>query len=100
MIPTHDKAIILNDLANSYALKMRYTKAIEKYREALTLYLTLAKKKPVEYGIHIAHIFSNLSIIYLNINKKRESEAFYQNSLKMHRALSKNNLKRFGIGLA
>jgi len=100
MIRTHDRAIILNDLANNYALKMRYTKAIQRYREALSLYLTLAKKKPVDYGLHIAHIFSNLSIIYLNINKKKESETFYQNSLRMHRALVKNNLKKYGIGLA
>ena len=67
MLPTHDKAIILNDLANSYALNMRYTKAIERYRESLILYLALAKKEPVEYSLNIAHIFSNLSIIYLNI---------------------------------
>ena len=100
MLYPHDRAIILNDLANSYALKMRYTQAIKRYREALMLYLTLAKKKPVKYSLHIAHVFSNLSIIYFNVNKFKEANNFHQNSLKMHRALMKHNLEKYGIGLA
>ena len=61
----HDRAIILNDLANSYAMKMQYTKAIERYKEALAFYIELAKTKPVKYGLPIAHVFSNLSgLIY------------------------------------
>jgi tetratricopeptide (TPR) repeat protein len=100
MLYTHDRAIILNDLANSYALEMRYSKAIERYKEALSLYILLAKKEPLIYGIHIAHIFSNLSIIYLNLEKNREADAFHQHSLKMHRALVKHNLSKYGVGLA
>ena len=100
MLYTHDRAIILNDLANSYALEMRYSKAIARYKEALALYIALAKKEPLNYGIHIAHVFSNLSVIYFNLEKKREADAFHQHSLKMHRALVKNNLAKYGVGLA
>jgi len=97
---THDRAIILNDLANSYAVEMRYTKAIERYREALALYIKLAKSKPVDYSIHIAHVFSNLAIIHLNLEKIKEAEEFYQNSLRMHRALVKHNYNKYAIELA
>ncbi len=97
---THDRAIILNDLANGYAQKLRYTKAIKYYREALALYLSLAKKRPTEYGLHIAHVFSNLSIIYLHLNKIKDSDNFHQYALKMHRALVKHNPHKYGIKLA
>lgn len=96
----HDKAIILNDLANSYAIRMRYTKAIERYREALALYIGLAKKSPTDYSIHIAHVFSNLSIIYLTLKKAKEADEFHQNSLRVHRALVKHNPNRYSVGLA
>ena len=97
---THDRAIIFNDLANGYAQKLRYTKAIKYYREALALYLSLAKKRPTEYGLHIAHVFSNLSIIYLHLNKIKDSDNFHQYALKMHRALVKHNPHKYGIKLA
>jgi len=97
---THDRAIILNDLANSYAVELRYTKAIDRYKEALSLYIYLARDKPVKYGIHIAHVFSNMSMIYLNLNKTKESEDLHQNALKMHRVLTKHNPNRYGIELA
>ena len=100
MLCTYDRAIILNDLANSYALEMRYSKAIARYKEALSLYISLAKKEPLNYGIHIAHVFSNLSVIYFNLEKTREADAFHQHSLKMHRALVKNDLDKYGVGLA
>jgi len=93
----YNRAVILNDLANNYAIKMRYTKAIEKYREALSLYIELAKDKPVEYGVHIAHVFSNLSIIYLNLSKPQESELLHLNALKMHRALTKHNPEKYSL---
>jgi len=96
-MPMYNRAVILNDLANNYAVKMRYTKAIEKYREALSLYIELAKDKPVEYGIHIAHVFSNLSIIYLNLKKYTESELLHLNALKMHRALTKHNPQKYSL---
>ncbi len=96
----NDRAITLNDLANSYAMKMQYSKAIERYREALALYIELAKSRPVDYGIHIAHVFSNLSIIYLHLQKYEESEELYQNALKMHRVLSKHNPNRYAVELA
>ena len=96
----HEKAIFLNELANTYAINMRYTKAIEKYREALALYIHLAKKSPVKYALNIAHVFSNLSIIYLNLKKNKESEELHQNALKMHRALVKHNPNTYGIELA
>ena len=96
----HDRAIILNDLANSYAMKMQYTKAIERYKEALAFYIELAKTKPVKYGLPIAHVFSNLSIIYLHLQKYRESEELHHNALKMHRVLSKHNPNRYAVELA
>jgi len=97
---THDRAIILNDLANGYAEKMRYTKAIQYYREALALYISLAKKRPIDYGLHIANIFSNLSIIHLHLNKMKDSDNFHQHALKMHRALVKHNPNKYAIKLA
>ncbi len=97
---THDRAIILNDLANGYAEIMRYTKAIQYYKEALSLYISLAKTKPTDYGLHIANIFSNLSIIYLQLNKMKESDNFHQHALKMHRALVKCNPNKYAIKLA
>ena len=96
----HDRAIILNDLANSYAMKMQYSKAIERYKEALALYIELAKTKPVKYGLPIAHVFSNLSIIYLHLQKYDESEELHHNALKMHRVLSKYNPNRYAVELA
>ena len=96
----HDRAIILNDLANSYAMKMQYTKAIERYKEALAFYIELAKTKPVKYGLPIAHVFSNLSIIYLHLQKYDESDELHQNALKMHRVLSKHNPNRYAVELA
>ncbi len=96
----HDRAIILNELANSYAMKMQYSKAIERYKEALALYIELAKTKPVEYGLPIAHVFSNLSIIYLHLQKYDESDELHQNALKMHRVLSKYNPNRYAVELA
>jgi len=96
----NDRAITLNDLANSYAMKMQYSKAIERYREALALYIELAKNRPVDYGIYIAHVFSNLSIIYLHLQKYEESEELYQNALRMHRVLSKHNPNRYAVELA
>jgi len=100
MLYTHDRAIILNDLANSYATKMRYTKAIERYREALALYIKLAKDKPIDYGLHIAHVFSNLSIIYFNLDKFKEAQMLHKNALKMHRLLVKQDIQSYGIGFA
>jgi len=97
---THDRAIILNDLANSYALELRYTKAIERYKEALSLYIYLAKDKPITYGLAIAHLFSNMSMIYFNLKRKKESDAFHQNALKMHRVLTKHNPNLYGVELA
>ena len=96
----YDRAIILNDLANSYAMQTRYGKAIERYGEALSIYIHLARDRPVQYGIHIAHIFSNLSIIYLNLKQREKSEELHQNALKMHRVLTKHNPSRYGIELA
>ena len=96
----HDRAIILNELANSYAMKMQYSKAIERYKEALALYIELAKTKPIEYGLPIAHVFSNLSIIYLHLQKYDESDELHQNALKMHRVLSKHNPNRYAVELA
>ena len=96
----HDRAIILNDLANSYAMKMQYTKAIERYKEALAFYIELAKTKPVKYGLPIAHVFSNLSIIYLHLQKYDESEELHHNALKMHRVLSRHNPNRYAVELA
>ena len=93
-------SLILNDLANSYAMDMHYSKAIERYKEALSLYISLARDKPVQYGIHIAHVFSNMSILYLNLNKVHESEELHLNALKMHRVLTKHNPNRYGIELA
>jgi tetratricopeptide (TPR) repeat protein len=100
MLCIHDRAITLNDLANSYALELRYTKAIARYKEALALYISLAKKQPTDYGIHIAHIFSNLSIIYLHLNKQKEVKEFHHYALSMHRALCKHDFSKYGIGLA
>lgn len=100
MTTIHDKAIILNDLANSYAMSLRYTKAIARYKEALALYLSLAKKEPSNYGVAIAHVFSNLAIIHLNLHKFKEAEEFHKNSLKMHRVLVRHNYKKYAIGYA
>lgn len=100
MLSVNDRAITLNDLANSYALEMRYTKAIARYKEALALYLSLSKEEPLKYGLHIAHVFSNLSIIYLQLKKIKESHSFYCYGLKMHRVLAKHNIQIYGIGFA
>ena len=97
---THDRAIILNELANIYAMEMNYTKAIERYKEALSLFIALAKERPVAYGLSIAYIFSNLSIIYLNLKKYKESESLHQNALKMHRVLTRHNANKYAVELA
>ena len=95
----HQKALHLNEQANDYALEMRYSKAIIYYREALVLYLSLAKSNPNDYCLPIAHIFSNLSIVYFSLEQAKKSDDLYQNSLRMHRALAKMNPDKYAVEL-
>ena len=95
----YQKALHLNEQANDYALEMRYSKAITYYREALVLYLSLAKSNPNDYCLPIAHIFSNLSIVYFSLEQAKKSDDLYQNSLRMHRALAKMNPDKYAVEL-
>ncbi|CAA6812956.1 MAG: Unknown protein [uncultured Sulfurovum sp.] len=100
MTTTHQKAYKLNKLANEYATQMRYSQAIVHYKQALSLYVSLAKEDPIDYCLAIAHIFSNLSIIYLSLEQPRKSNEFHQNALRMHRVLCKTNPKKYALELA
>ncbi len=95
----HQKALELNEQANNYALEMRYSQAIIYYKEALMLYLSLAKKNPADYSLPIAHIFSNLSIVYFSLEQPKKSDELHQNSLRMHRALAKANPSKYALEL-
>lgn len=95
----HEKALQLNEKANDYALKMRYSQAIINYKEALVLYLSLAKKNPADYSLPIAHIFSNLSIVYFSLEQYKRSNELHENALRMHRALAKSNPSKYAIEL-
>ena len=95
----HQKALKLNEQANDYALEMRYSQAIIYYKEALMLYLSLAKKNPADYSLPIAHIFSNLSIVYFSLEQPKKSDELHQNSLRMHRALAKANPNKYALEL-
>lgn len=100
MTTTHKKAYELNKQANEYALQLRYSQAIVYYKQSLSLYVALAKKNPIKYSLAIAHIFSNLAIIYLNLERPKRSSEFHQNALRMHRVLCKTNPKKYAIELA
>ena len=96
---TYQKALNLNEQANEYAMQMRYSQAIIYYKDALSLYLALAKNNPSEHCLAIAHIFSNLAIVYLNLERFEMSEGFHENALKMHRALAKVNPNKYALEL-
>ena len=95
----HQKALTLNKQANDYALEMRYSQAIIYYKEALVLYLSLAKTNPNDYCLPIAHIFSNLSIVYFSLEQPKKSDELHLNALRMHRALAKSNPNKYAIEL-
>ena len=94
---TQKEALALNHQANQYALELRYSQAIIYYRQALTIYLQLAKREPEEYSLAIAHIFSNLAIVYLNLEQPKKSNELHQNALRMHRVLAKTDPQRYAI---
>jgi tetratricopeptide (TPR) repeat protein len=93
----HQKALSLNEQANDYALKMRYSKALIYYKEALVIYLSLAKNNPTEYCLPIAHIFSNLSIVYFSLEQAQKSDELHQNALRMHRVLARTNPNKHAV---
>ena len=95
----HQKALNLNEQANEYALEMRYSQAIIYYKEALVLYLSLAKNNPANYCLPIAHIFSNLSVVYFSLEQAKKSDELHLNALRMHRALAKTNPNKYAIEL-
>jgi len=95
----HQKALKLNKQANDYALEMRYSQAIIYYKEALMLYLSLAKTNPSDYCLPIAHVFSNLSIVYFSLEQPEKSDELHQNSLRMHRALAKADPNKYAVEL-
>jgi hypothetical protein len=97
---TRQKAFRLNKQANDHAIEMRYSQAIVHYKHALTLYVSLAKENPIEHCLAIAHIFSNLAIIYLNLEQPKRCNEFHQNALRMHRVLTKTNPKKYATELA
>jgi len=96
----HQKAFTLNQQANDHATQMRYSKAIVEYKQALSLYVSLAKNQPLNYSLPIAYVFSNLAIIYLNLNQPERAAEFHQNALKVHRVLCKINAEKYGLELA
>ncbi len=100
MLTTHDRAIVLNELANNYAVNLQYSVAIERYKEALSLYIQLAKDKPMRYSLLIANVFTNLAMIHYACDLVNEASEFHQDALKMHKALYKENPERYGVGLA
>ncbi|CAA6803354.1 MAG: Unknown protein [uncultured Sulfurovum sp.] len=97
---THEKAFNLNQQANDHATQMRYSKAIVQYKQALSLYVSLAKNEPLNYCLPIAHVFSNLAIIYLNLEQPKRADDFHQNALRMHRVLCRTNPKKYALDLA
>lgn len=94
---TEQKAFRLNEQANDYALELRYSKSIIYYKKALSLYLSLAKNDPTDYCLPIAHIFSNLSIIYYSLEQAKKADDLHQNALRMHRVLSKINPNKHAV---
>ena len=94
---TKQKAFRLNEQANEYALELRYSQSIIYYKKALSLYLSLAKNDPTDYCLPIAHIFSNLSIIYYSLEQAQKADDLHQNALRMHRVLSKINPNKHAV---
>lgn len=94
-----EKARRFNQLANDYVVSMKYPQAIIYYKQSLSLYLSLAKTNPKEYSLPIAHIFSNLSIIYKGLEKDERAEELHHNALKMYRVLTRTNYPKYGIDL-
>lgn len=92
---SEEKARRFNQLADDYAADRKYSQAIIYYKQALSLYLSLAKRNPAEYSLPIAHIFSNLSIIYKCLDKHERAEELYANALKMYRVLVKTNQHKY-----
>jgi len=92
---TIDKALRYYQLADDFATKMYYAKAIVYYKQSLSLYLSLAKHNPAEHGLPIAHIFSNLSIIYMSLEELKRCEELHENALKMYRVLVKTNYQKY-----
>ncbi len=91
------EALSLTNQAHEYAMELRYSQAIIYYREALALYLNLAKSEPENYSLPIAHIFSNLAIVYLNLEQPKKSDQLYQNALRMHRVLAKTDPAKHAV---
>ena len=89
IMDTQKTAFNFNQQANDYAMEMRYSQAIIYYKKALALYLSLAKNRPHDFCLPIAHIFSNLAIVYLNLEQPKKSDELHQNALRMHRVLAK-----------
>jgi len=100
MLSTHDRAIVLNELANNYAVNLEYSVAIERYKEALSLYIQLAKEKPMRYSLLIANLFTNLAMIHYACDLYSEATEYHDDALKMHKALYKEDAQRYGVGLA
>jgi len=96
---SEEKAIRYNQLANDYAVKMKYSQAIIYYKQSLSLYLTLAKSNPSEHCLPIAHIFSNLAIIYMSLEKHERADELHQNALKMYRVLNKTTQHKYASEL-
>lgn len=96
---SEEKARRFNQLANDYAVQMKYSQAIIYYKQSLSLYLSLAKNNPKEYSLPIAHIFSNLSIIYKGLEKDERADELHQNALKMYRVLTKTNHHKYAADL-
>jgi tetratricopeptide (TPR) repeat protein len=92
---TVDKALRYYQLADDFATRMYYSKAIIYYKQSLSLYLSLAKHNPAEHGLPIAHIFSNLSIIYMSLEELKRCEELHENALKMYRVLVKTNYQKY-----
>ncbi|HHD82160.1 MAG TPA: hypothetical protein ENK94_03110, partial [Campylobacterales bacterium] len=96
---TEEKALRYYQLADDFATRMFYSKAIVYYKQSLALYLSLAKHNPADHCLPIAHIFSNLSIIYMSIEELKRCEELHENALRMYRVLVKTDYQKYAAEL-
>ena len=80
-----------NDFANLYSDTNSHEESEKLYKEALEIYLRLAKDNPQAYEPYVATTCNNLANLYKNTNRYEEAEKLYNIALEIRSRLAKYN---------
>ncbi len=81
------KALILEALANSYALLNKFEESRNAFKETLRIYKELSRHNRIIYKPSLAMTWNNIANLYLDLKKFDESEKAYVEALKILRDL-------------